>query len=157
MRFFKTPVLKQLIISQSAFQFLFWVLLNVSSLVFKVQSDDWMNCRRANCMHSHSIPNLLSSLRNCGFVASYCLFVWVRLCPSCQINFEERACIVLDVLVAIILEMKDSCDMTPCSLVVGCYHFEGAYCFGRTDGAEGPSETMVTSTKLHGLPSQDVV
>jgi hypothetical protein len=64
---------------------------------------------------------------------------------------------VFDVFVAMILEMKDSCDMTPCSLLVGYYHFEGKYCFGRTDGAEGSSETMVTSTKLHGVPSQDAV
>jgi hypothetical protein len=63
----------------------------------------------------------------------------------------------LDVLVAMILAMKDSCDMTPCSLVVGCYHFEGTYCFGRTDGAEGSSEKMVTCIKLHRLPSQDAV
>jgi len=56
-----------------------------------------------------------------------------------------------------ILEMKDSCDMTPCSLVVGYYHFLGTYCFGRKYGAEGSSEMMVTCIKLHGLPSQDAV
>jgi len=52
----------------------------------------------------------------------------------------------LDVLMTMILEMKDSCDMTPCSLEVGYYHFEGTYCFGRTDGAE---VTMVTCIKFY--------
>jgi len=61
----------------------------------------------------------------------------------------------LDVLVAMILGI-DSCDMTPCSLVVAYYHFEGTYCF-RTDGAECSSETTVTCIKLHGLTSHDAV
>jgi hypothetical protein len=61
----------------------------------------------------------------------------------------------LDVLVAMILEMKDFCYMTPSSLVVGYYHFEGTYCFGRRDGAKGSFETTVTCIKIHGLPSYD--
>jgi hypothetical protein len=60
----------------------------------------------------------------------------VRLCRSVSVCppyliLKIWTTMRAEVLVATSIEMKKYCDMTPCSLVVGYYHFEGTSGFRR--------------------------